>query len=363
MREDSREARRGGELGGAELSNVPATQAVRARIVAAMVLIVSEQGFARATVSGVCVRARVSRGTFYESFDGLQDCFIAVIDDGYRRAHALISEAFEGQRCWRAGLRAAVGALLVFFDDEPLLARVWLVETLAAGSWALERRERHVAALTELIIERWPLPEGAEVNPLASRAAIESVLAIIHGQLLTGSEGPLVALLGPLMGLISTAFLGPRAAARDVERGHAHALQILAERQSRATCASAREVEIPAVLRNPRAHRTRECLYYVASNPGASNRQIATALGIARQEQISKVLARLYAIGLLLKRAGPPGGANAWSLTSHGTQVIHALRNQYTTSCSLSPRGDPPCATTHLDTYTCVTSETPPLKS
>jgi AcrR family transcriptional regulator len=358
-RPDQRDAGTRDRLSGAAriLARAPAARTARARILDAMVLTVAERGFAGATITAVCARARVSRATFYDSFDGLRDCFVAVIDDGYRRARALITEAFAEECEWRAGVRAALGALLAFFDDEPLLARVWLLETLAAGSWALERRARHLAALTALITERWPLPEDAELSQLAAPAAIEAVLGIVEARLLANGEEPLVVLLGPLMGLIGTVYLGPAAAAVETERGQAHARRILTARQSRPSCATAHEPELPPALRNPRAHRARECLQHLAANPGSSNRQIASALGIARQEQISKILARLHALGLLVKQAAPPGGANAWSLTPYGTQLARALHTQ---PHSPSPHGGVSQSATRMDTYTSVKPEPAP---
>ncbi len=306
-----------------------------------MVLTVGERGFARTTVSGVCARARVSRGTFYEAFDGLQDCFLAVIDEGHWRAHALMFVAFEGEECWREGVRAALASLLALFDEEPLLARVWFVETLAAGSWALEHRGRRVAALTAMIVERWPMPEDARVNPLAAAGVMESVLGIIHTRLLTGSKEPLVGLLGPLMGLITVVYAGGGAAAVEIERGEAHALAILSARQPRPDSESTGDIDVPSALRDPRAHRARECLHYLAENPGVSNRDVARAVGIARQEQISKLLARLNTLGVLTKRAALPGASNAWLLTPYGMRVSHALRVECTPAFSVSPGSDP----------------------
>jgi AcrR family transcriptional regulator len=337
-------------------------QAARARILDAMVLTVAEQGFPNTTITAVCACARVSRATFYDSFDGLKDCFIAVIDDGYHSACALVNKAFKGQQDWRVGLRDALGGLLAFFDDEPLLARVWLIETLAAGSWALERRARHLAALTALITERWSLPADAEVNPLAAPAAVEAVLGIIQARLLTNTEEPLITLLGPLMGLISTVYLGRAAATVETERGRAHARQILTERESRTSHARPHEPEIPPALRNPRAHRARECLQHLDANPGSSNRQIANALGIVRQEQISKVLARLHALGLLIKCPAAPGGANAWTLTPYGTQTVHALQTNQQSRLR-SSHSHIPLRVAVTDGCTCVKPERVPHES
>src|SRR5580698_8129155 len=133
----------------------------RARILDAMVSVVWEEGFAAASVTRVCARAGVSRASFYATFDSREDCFLAVIDEAYRQASRLIAGAFARHQCWREGVRAALVELLSFFDAHPRLAQVWLVESLAAGSWALERRERHLAALTQSIIARWRPPPGA----------------------------------------------------------------------------------------------------------------------------------------------------------------------------------------------------------
>lgn len=299
----------------------------RARIVDAMVFLVEERGFGGVTVGGVCARARVSRGSFYEVFDGLRDCFLAVIDDGYQRARALIAQAFEREEYWLDGVRAALASLLALFDDEPLLAWVWFVETLAAGAWALERRERHVAALTRMIVERWPIREDAPSVPLAAAGVMESVLGIIHTRLLTRRNEPLIGLLGPFMGLIAAIYLDASSAAAQIEQGEALAREIIAARPLQPGMAG--DAPIPDTLRDPRAHRARECLLYLSAHPGASNREIAEAAGIARQAQISRLLARLSAQGLLTKHPGRPGGPNAWSLTSLGARVSRALEDEY----------------------------------
>jgi AcrR family transcriptional regulator len=312
----------------------------RVRIRDAMVLVVGEYGFAGTTVGGVCACAGVSRRSFYECFDGLRDCFLAVIDEGYRRAHELICLAFEGEDCWREGVSTALGLLLGLFDDEPMLARVWFVETLAAGSWALERRGCHVAALTATIVERWPVPEGTPVNPLAAVGVMESVLGILHTRLLMGAGEPLVGLLGPLMGIVSAPYVGGAAAVVEIERGEARARGILAGREPRLGYEGSCEVQIPSTLRDPRAHRARECLRYLAQNPGVSNREVAAAVGIRRQEQISRLLARLHALGLLVKPAAPRGAANAWSLTPYGLHVCRVLLVEYTPVFSVLSGGD-----------------------
>lgn len=287
-----------------------------------MVLVAAEQGYARATVGEVCARARVSRATFYAAFEGLEDCFLAVIDDGHERAQALVTQAFTAARCWQDGIRGALVSLLVFLEEEPRLARVWFVETLAAGAWALERRERHIAALTKMILAYWPLPEEARTSPFAAAAVMECVLGTLHTRLLTADRQPLLELLGPLMGVITAIYLGEHSAASEVARCERIVRRIVAEREREPWPVSTAPARLPLPLENPRAHRARGCLAYLAEHPGASNRQVASAIGINSQAQISGLLARLAREGLLHKHTGRPGLPNAWTLTSYARQAL-----------------------------------------
>lgn len=296
----------------------------RERILEAVVLVVDERGYAQTTVTAVCARAGVGRGAFYQTFDGLQECFLAMMDDAIAHTYALIERAFSEHTHWQDGLRAALAAMLTFFDEYPHLARVWLVETLAAGRWALQRRERLVAALTGMIVERWPLGDTQFSDPLTAASAMESVLAMVRARLLDEGQEPTIGLLVPMMSLITTIYLGPQEVAIEAGRSATLVRELLVADCGRSTWQGPR-VEVPDVLCHPRAHRLRACLRHLAEHPGASNRQIATGAGIARDDQISTALARLSRMGLVLKRSGRPGGPNAWSLSTLGQQVAAAL--------------------------------------
>ena len=65
-------------------------------------------------------------------------------------------------------------------------------------------------------------------------------------------------------------------------------------------------------------------------SPGASNREVGAAAGIADQGQISKLLARLESLGLIANvgEGHAKGASNAWRLTERGEQVEHALRGR-----------------------------------
>ena len=337
----------------------------RERILRATVEVVAERGYAGTSVGSVIARAKVSRRTFEGQFGGLQECMAAVFDLGRERTIELVLEAFAGQRRWQDGVRMALASLLALFDSEPELARVWLVESLAAGVWAHEHRERNLGVVRELVVSSWPVSAQWSSPPLAAEGVIASVLGIVHAHIVTERPEPLIELLGPLMGLVAGPYVSPRAAAREVKRGEELAREIRAgthplgmrggqpeqlphARADRpgtrvgdgssvrpgapagaqgADVGPMRRVisEIPAMLENPMAHRARECLLFVADRPGVSNREVGEGIGVLHRSQVSKLLGYLLGEDLVVKRSAGAGRPNAWRLSARGEEVARAL--------------------------------------
>lgn len=339
----------------AGLSDAARDAALRERIRLAMVVEVARDGFAGASVTAVAARARVSRSSFYRLYDDLQDCFVEVIEDGYLQAAAVMRDAYTQADCWLDGVQEAFVGLMRLFDADPDLARVLLVEVLAAGSWSIEHRERNAAKLTALTTQAWKPPRGAEPHPLAVQASMSAALGLLQSHIVAGRSEPLLSLLGPLMGAVTVASLNDEGVRREVARAQERARPLISEAEVpggrdgvRAAAAGGGRgrgedgaasllvdtggltggaEKIPAMLLHPRARRARACLAHVAEHPGASNREIGEAIGVACRTQVSTLLARLAGLGLLEKRAAAPGRANAWRLTAAGERVVELLRS------------------------------------
>ena len=302
------------------------SQIQRSRILDAMARVASRRGYAGASVASVCAEAGVSHHTFYEHFDTLEDCFSSLLDDGAQLVVRAISESFAAERSWVDGARSALVASLSLFDREPALARVLLVEVTAAGPAVRERREVHLAALTAAIERHCGCVEERSPHPFAAAGASASLLGVLHTRLVMEADELLISLLGPMMGLVTVSYLDPPAVRREVELGERLAREIVATRAASCTASRGGTGAVPAALRDPRAHRARACLRYLVDNPGASNREVAAAVGIARHTQVSALLARLERMDLLDKRAGAPGRPNAWQVTQRGSQIAGSLR-------------------------------------
>ena len=111
-----------------ELEPLLSERPQRAKLLDAMVRVVAEKGYEAATVADAVRLARVSRGTFYELFESKEACLAAAYRLGVDVLAARVTEAVSAAQDWREELRLGLAAYLQTFDDEPLFARVYLVE-------------------------------------------------------------------------------------------------------------------------------------------------------------------------------------------------------------------------------------------
>jgi AcrR family transcriptional regulator len=330
------------------------TDIQRARMVAAMIDVVSERGRSNATVAHVVSRSGVSRRTFYEVFVDFEDCFLAALDRSIACASQYVLGAYDPARKWRVRIGSALVGLLEFLEDEPGMGRLCIVETLGAGPRVHERRATVLDAVIAAIDEGRLESRSTKTLPsLTSEGIVGGVLSVLHARLLAPSGAsagdvpdrlpsnreasadghessqraartdeheqagrgryPLLELTGALMGMIVLPYLGPAAAAKESARP-------TPERRSRLRRASTdplRDLEMRLT------YRTVRVLLAIAAAPRASNREVGVAAGIDDQGQISKLLSRLEKLGLIENSGGGQirGAPNAWMLTKKGVEV------------------------------------------
>lgn len=104
----------------------------RARLLAATVELVAEQGFDDTKVSHIVQMAGVSKASFYEQFAGKDECFIAVCDSALRAAASAVlrGESHGGEG--RGRLRAGLTALAEHMVDQPKATRLVLIDGIAS---------------------------------------------------------------------------------------------------------------------------------------------------------------------------------------------------------------------------------------
>jgi AcrR family transcriptional regulator len=324
----------------------------RARILSAMVEVAAEGGYLGAAVAPVVARAGVSRRTFYELFEGREDCFLAAFEWGVSQARGVMVEAYGTQRSWRDRVRHALAALLGFLDAEPELARVCVIEALGAGRLVLARRGQMLDELTAALDADAPQARGTVGKPLlTAEGIVGGAFSVLHGRLLeqrytgdgsprpdavsddrasartSGGAGrpPLMGLHSQLMALIALPYLGPRAAGEEFTRS---APQLPPREVARAHIdgTGGRLLER---LDMRLTYRTVRCLLFIDEHPGSSNREIAQGAEISDEGQASKLLGRLTRVGLVANsKPRGPGYPNHWTLTPHGEQVLSAVQGR-----------------------------------
>lgn len=318
LRSASARARREGNgFGHAQVAQIQ-----RARILSAMFDVAVERGVANVSVADVVERSGVSRRTFYESFSGREDCFLAAFEDALAFASERVLPAYHSERKWRDQIRAAVIAFLAFLDEEPVIGRLLIRESLSGGTKTRARRE-HVLAEIANVIDKGreeSASTAAMLQPLTAEGLVGGALSILDARISVSDQPPLIDLASVLVSMIVLPYLGPGAARKELERPVEAPVSDHRD---------ARLLEDPFKGAGMRlTYRTVRVLLAVSEHSGASNRTVGETAGISDQGQISKLLGRLQRLGLIANTGlGPGQGApNAWTLTGPGGQLTKNIR-------------------------------------
>ncbi len=286
---------------------------------------IEEFGYVNTTVEQITSRARVSRRTFYELFENREACLIALLEDILGMIEGELAAVHLAGLGWRERVRGCLWAILSFFDREPALARVCVVQALRGGPEVLERREEILARLARAIDKgRREGPRGRGCAPLTAEGLVGAAFAIVYARLLRGERGPLTGLVGELMSMIVLPYLGPAVARRELARPTRGPVRAVERAPAHPQVDRDPLQDVPMRL-TLRTARVLEC---VAEQPGVSNRAVAERAGISDQGQISKLMARLERLGLTANTGAghAKGEPNAWKLTAKGELVAQSIR-------------------------------------
>ena len=199
----------------------------RGRLLKALMEVVMRNGYASMRVADVIAIAGVSRRTFYDNFANKQDAFLAAYDAVVRQLMETVGAQFATGDAWPDKVARALTAFLTSMASGPAVARVCIVEVLAAGPSALERRATTMSSFRQFIV-----PDAAEVPaaPLVSELTIETIIGglyeVVYARVIAGRTDELPLLVPDLLRTILLPFVGAEAAALEcarVARSHAAA--------------------------------------------------------------------------------------------------------------------------------------------
>jgi AcrR family transcriptional regulator len=123
------------------LSRSDVARRQRGRMLRAFAEVLTERGYADTPVAAIIERAGVSRETFYQQFGSKQECFVAALEEAIGRLATSLTAVMNGTT--GTALERYDALLTGYLDTvagQPDIARLFLIETYAAGPDAMRRR-------------------------------------------------------------------------------------------------------------------------------------------------------------------------------------------------------------------------------
>jgi AcrR family transcriptional regulator len=171
----------------------------RARILDAFASVLTERGYVNTPVAAILARARVSRETFYEQFASKQDCFVAALEETVTGLAEALGTATAAPGTpierYERMLRVYLDALVA----RPDTARLFLIETYAAGEEAMQRRlelqQQFVDGLMAVFGRR------SARDRAACEALVAATVALVTARFVAGDVAGVRAVRRPLVDL------------------------------------------------------------------------------------------------------------------------------------------------------------------
>jgi len=182
----------------------------RERIFGGMVATVAEHGYEATRVADVLEISGVSRNTFYKQFDNKLDCFLATMDAVVLcGGSSVVATYLNHPGPWDARLADGLDALIATIVAQPAAARLFYVESYAAGPRAVAKVDEFGDRIFQ--IARRSLDESPEYAGMQSellRAILRGIRRVVQSRLRNGREAELVA-IGPQLMTWSLAYKSP----------------------------------------------------------------------------------------------------------------------------------------------------------
>jgi AcrR family transcriptional regulator len=302
----------------------PQPELQRARLIASMTALSRERDWHGLSVDRICDHAAMSRRTFYEHFADAEDCFASAIEDALQRLWDEVAEQVDAAGGgWAEQVAVAIVAFLAALELDPPRAWMAIMEPLYGNGRARAARQ--------VVVDRFvALLEGGPVDDKADRVPANTAAGTIGGlwelalQHVSGGEDAvgLDEAAGSAIFLALSPFVGRHDAMRHAF-GARKPSEVVAEARVHAEDPTApADAEVVAVaLRLTELSVATLC--HIAAHPGCGNGEIAVAIGVAHESQMSRMLRRLADAGLAESRR--EGRSHAWALTARGAAVADCL--------------------------------------
>lgn len=180
----------------------------RDRLVDSMIALSAKVGYQAVSIAQVSSRAGVSSATFYEQFDGKEECFVV----GYRSVAQRVLDEMQpvdgtvtSDGDWAQAAQSVLGSLLSAVQRDPNGSRVLFIESMAGGPGMLEERRwvlEEFDQRAQTFLDN--TPAGGNALDLPVDALVGAVRSIVSRHLRTNAEDQLPGLAGELLAWIGS---------------------------------------------------------------------------------------------------------------------------------------------------------------
>ena len=192
----------------------------RARLFAAVAVVLDGKGYAGTTVSAVAGEARVSKSDFYSQFKSKDDCFLAAYDAAVERLRAEVLVACGAREGWAEGVCAGLAAALAALSAAPAEANLLLVEGLCAGPDVCARFRRAVDSFVPYLRDGAPvLAAGGRGDAATDEAVVGGIASLVGRRVLAGEGARLDRFFPELAEFALSPYLGVAEARRIISAG------------------------------------------------------------------------------------------------------------------------------------------------
>jgi AcrR family transcriptional regulator len=125
--------------------------AQRERLLAAMTELMAANGYGNVTIGAIVARSRVSRSAFYNNFADKQACAFAAYDRFIAVLLDALTKRAEAAGTYSEQITGMLAAYFAILQDDPVVARAFLVEMDALGTEARGRRRTAMRGIAQFL--------------------------------------------------------------------------------------------------------------------------------------------------------------------------------------------------------------------
>jgi AcrR family transcriptional regulator len=186
----------------------------RQRLLDALEESIAEDGYPRTTVADIVRRARTSRRTFYEHFDGREACFVALLTEANNDQVRQISAAVDANAPWRSQVRQAVEAWISSGESRAPLMLSWIRDVPSLGIAARRLQRDAMENFIEMVQALGDTDEfrAAGIGPVSRQRIIMLLGGLRELTAITVEEGGHMSDITEEAVAASIALLNPRSA-------------------------------------------------------------------------------------------------------------------------------------------------------